>query len=161
MPGKKREDANPVLAGNKKAFHDYQVTDRLEAGIQLAGTEVKSCRERSIQLREGFITVDHGEAWLRNVHISPYSFGNRYNQPELRPRRLLLHKKEITRLQSHLSARGATAVPLSFYLKDGLIKVEIGFCVGKHEYDRRDSLRKNDAEREMKRVMANFNKKNQ
>jgi SsrA-binding protein len=157
---KKQKNDTPVLANNRRAFHDYAVLQRMEAGIQLSGTEVKSCRARTIQLQEGFITVSGGEAFLHNVHISHYDFGNRFNHDVRRMRRLLLHKKEIAALQRHLSVRGHAVVPLSFYLKEGLVKVEIGLAQGKHEYDRRDDIKKRDSDREIKRVMANFNKKN-
>ena len=157
---KKQKNDTPVLANNRRAFHDYAVTQRMECGIQLSGTEVKSCRARTIQLQEGFITVSGGEAFLHNVHISHYDFGNRFNHDVRRMRRLLLHKKEIAALQRHLSVRGHAVVPLSFYLKEGLVKVEIGLAQGKHEYDRRDDIKKRDSDREIKRVMANFNKKN-
>jgi SsrA-binding protein len=158
---KKQKNDTPVLANNRRAFHDYAVLQRMEAGIQLSGTEVKSCRARAIQLQEGFITVSGGEAFLHNVHISHYDFGNRFNHDVRRMRRLLLHKKEIAALQRHLSVRGHAVVPLSFYLKEGLVKVEIGLAQGKHEYDRRDDIKKRDSDREIKRVMANFNKKNE
>ena len=158
---KKQKNDDPKLASNRRALHVYAILQRFEAGIQLSGTEVKSCRERAIQLQEGFITVERGEAWLRNVHISHYDFGNRFNHDVRRMRRLLLHKKEINTLHRHLAVRGHAAIPLSFYLKGGLIKVELGLAQGKHEYDRREDIKKRDSDREIKRVMANFNKKNQ
>lgn len=158
---KKQKNDDPKLASNRRALHDYAILQRFEAGIQLSGTEVKSCRERGIQLQEGFITVERGEAWLRNVHIAHYDFGNRFNHDVMRMRRLLLHKKEINSLHRHLAVRGHAAIPLSFYLKGGLIKVEIGLAQGKHEYDRREDIKKRDSDREIKRVMADFNKKNQ
>ena len=158
---KKQKNDTPVLANNRRAFHDYAVSQRMECGIQLSGTEVKSCRARTIQLQEGFVTVNGGEVWLHNVHISHYDFGNRFNHDVRRMRKLLLHKKEIAALLRHISVRGHAIVPLSFYLKGGLVKVEIGLAQGKHEYDRRDDIKKRDSDREIKRVMANFNKKNE
>lgn len=144
---------DPVLATNRKAFHDYQVVERFEAGIQLTGTEVKSCRERSIQLQEGFARIENGEAKLYNVHISTYGFGNRFNHEEKRTRRLLLHKREILKLAQRLGTRGGTLIPLKMYLKKGLIKIEIALCMGKTHNDQRDDLRKREAEREMRRAV--------
>lgn len=144
---------DPVLATNRKAFHDYQVVERFEAGIQLTGTEVKSCRERSIQLQEGFARIENGEAKLYNVHISTYGFGNRFNHEEKRTRRLLLHKREILKLAQRLGTRGGTLIPIKMYLKKGLIKIEIALCMGKTHNDQRDDLRKREAEREMRRAV--------
>ena len=158
---KKKTDDSPVLANNRRAFHDYAIAQRIECGIRLSGTEVKSCRARTIQLQEGYVTVSGGEVWLHNVHISHYDFGNRFNHDVRRMRKLLLHKREITALQRHIAVRGNAIVPLSFYLKGGLVKVEIGLAQGKHEYDRREDIKKRDSDREIKRVMANFNKKNE
>ena len=152
---------NPNLAGNRRALHDYAILRRMEAGIQLSGTEVKSCRAKGVQLQEGFVTVEHGEAWLRNVHIAQYDYGNRFNHDVKRMRRLLLHKKEIDDLVRHLSSRGHAVIPLSFYLKGGLVKVEIGLAQGKHDYDRREDIKKREADREIRRIAASFNKKNE
>ena len=161
LMAKKQKNDTPVLANNRRAFHDYAISQRMECGIQLSGTEVKSCRARTIQLQEGYVTVSGGEVWLHNVHISHYDFGNRFNHDVRRMRKLLLHRKEIENLIRHISVRGHAIVPLSFYLKEGLVKVEIGLAQGKHEYDRRDDIKKRDSDREIKRVMANFNKKNE
>ena len=158
---KKQKNDTPVLANNRRAFHDYAILQRMECGIQLSGTEVKSCRARTIQLQEGYVTVSGGEVWLHNVHISHSDFGNRFNHDVRRMRKLLLHRKEIENLIRHISVRGHAIVPLSFYLKEGLVQVEIGLAQGKHEYDRRDDIKKRDSDREIKRVMANFNKKNE
>ena len=145
---KKQKNDSPVLANNRRAFHDYAILQRMEAGIQLSGTEVKSCRARTIQLQEGFVTVSGGEAWLHNVHISHYDFGNRFNHDVRRMRRLLLHKKEIAALIRHIGVRGHAIVPLSFYLKGGLVKVEIGLARGKKLYDKRETIAKKDQKRE-------------
>ena len=147
--------ADPVLATNRKASHDYQIVERFEAGIQLTGTEVKSCRERAIQLHEGFARIENGEAKLYNVHISTYGFGNRFNHEEKRTRRLLLHKREIIKLAQWLGTKGGTLIPLKMYLKKGLIKIEIAFCQGKTHNDQREDLRKREAEREMRRAVKN------
>ena len=148
---KKQKNDSPVLANNRRAFHDYAISQRMEAGIQLSGTEVKSCRARTIQLQEGFVTISGGEAWLHNVHISHYDFGNRFNHDVRRMRRLLLHKKEIAALLRHISVRGNAIVPLSFYLKEGLVKVEIGLAKGKKLYDKRADIQKKDMLREAER----------
>ena len=163
MAGNKKNSGpgDGMLTNNRKAHHDYIILEQYEAGIQLTGTEVKSCRARTIQLQEGYVTVNGGEVWLHNVHISHYDFGNRFNHDVRRMRKLLLHKKEIAALIRHISVRGHAIIPLSFYLKGGLVKVEIGLAQGKHEYDRRDDIKKRDSDREIKRVMANFNKKNE
>ncbi len=149
----RRTPSDPVLASNKKAFHDYHVVERFEAGIQLTGTEVKSCRERAIQLGEGYVRIANGQIWLVNVHISHYGFGNRYNHEIKRQRRLLMHKNEILKLHQWLGTKGGTIIPLAFYLKQGLIKVEIAYCQGKTHGDQRETLRKREADLEMRRQL--------
>ena len=146
---------NPVLATNTQAFHDYQIVERFEAGIQLTGTEVKSCRDRAIQLNDGYIKILNGQMFLLNVHISVYGFGNRFNHEVRRQRRLLMHKKEILKIAQWLGTRGGTVVPLRFYLKQGLIKVEIAYAQGKSHGDQRETLRKRDSEEAMRRSMRN------
>lgn len=162
MAKKPQERSDIVnLAGNRRALHDYAILKRMEAGIQLTGTEVKSCRAKNIQLQEGFVTVERREAWLRNVHIAEYDFGNRFNHDVSRMRRLLLHRGEIDTLIRHLAVKGHAVIPLSFYLKQGLVKVELGLAQGKHDYDRREDIKNRESEREVRRVMATFNKKSQ
>ena len=151
MPRKDPKD--PVLATNRKAFHDYNVLERFEAGIQLVGTEVKSCRARSIQLQEGFVRIEKGQALLYNVHIAGYDFGNRFNHDVKKVRRLLLHKREILKLAQWLKTKGGTIIPLRFYLQKGLVKVEIAYCQGKTHADQRETLRKRETEREMRRIV--------
>lgn len=151
MPRKDPKD--PVLATNRKAFHDYNVLERFEAGIQLVGTEVKSCRARSIQLQEGFVRIEKGQALLYNVHIAGYDFGNRFNHDVKKVRRLLLHKREILKLAQWLKTKGGTIIPLKFYLQKGLVKVEIAYCQGKTHADQRETLRKRETEREMRRIV--------
>ncbi len=143
---------NPVLATNKKAFHNYHIIERLEAGIQLVGTEVKSCRDHSVVITEGYVVIEKGEAWLLNVHIATYSYGNRFNHEEKQKRRLLLHRNEILKLAQRLGQKGGTIVPLRFYLKKGLVKVEIAYCQGKNQGDKRETLRRNEVDLEMRRA---------
>lgn len=151
MPRKDPKD--PVLATNRKAFHDYNVLERFEAGIQLVGTEVKSCRARAIQLQEGFIKIENNQAFLYNVHIAGYDFGNRFNHNTKQTRRLLLHKKEILKLGQWLGTKGGTLIPLKFYLSKGLVKVEIAYCQGKTHADQRETLKKRETERELQRFV--------
>ncbi|MBE6379081.1 MAG: SsrA-binding protein SmpB [Lentisphaerae bacterium] len=151
MPRKDPKD--PVLATNRKAFHDYNVLERFEAGIQLVGTEVKSCRARAIQLQEGFVKIENNQALLYNVHIAGYDFGNRFNHNTKQTRRLLLHKKEILKLAQWVNTKGGTIIPLKFYLTNGLVKVEIAYCQGKTHADQRETLRKRETEREMQRFV--------
>ena len=145
---------DPVLATNKKAFHNYNVLERFEAGIQLAGTEVKSCRDRAVQLGEGFVRIENYQALLYNVHIAVYGFGNRFNHEVKRPRRLLLHKKEILKLAQRLNTKGGTLVPLKMYLKNGLVKLEIAYCQGKTHADQRETMRKKEAEMDIRRAVG-------
>lgn len=149
----RQDPKDPVLATNRKAFHDYHVMDRFEAGIQLLGTEVKSCRARAIQLQEGFVKIENNQALLYNVHIAAYDFGNRFNHKAKQTRRLLLHKKEILKLAQWLNTKGGTLIPLKFYLQKGLVKVEIAYCHGKTHADQREVLRKKETERELQRFV--------
>jgi SsrA-binding protein len=144
-------EGKPV-ATNRKALHDYFVEDRYEAGIALTGTEIKSVRAGRVNLRDGYVQIRRREAWLVNVHISPYDFGNRENHEPRRERRLLLHRTEIRKLLSKVSERGWTVVPLTMYLKGGRAKVEIALVRGKRLYDKKDAVAERDAEREMQRV---------
>lgn len=144
------------IATNRKAFHDYFVEDRYEAGMALTGTEIKSVRAGRINLSDGFVQVRGGEAWLLNVHIAPYDFGNRENHEPRRERKLLLHRQEIRRLQSRITERGWTAVPLRVYLKAGRAKVEVALVRGKRQYDKRDAVAERDADRELRRVLKEW-----
>ena len=152
MP-RRTQDANPVLVSNRKAQHDYHIIERFECGIELTGTEVKSCRARAIQLNEGFAKIEKGQLLLHNVHIAAYDFGNRFNHQVKQTRRLLMNKKEILKLHQWLGTKGGTLIPLRFYLKGGLIKVEIAYCQGKTHADQRETLRKRDSEKEMRRAI--------
>ena len=136
-----------VAAQNRKAFHDYFVEERFEAGIELAGTEVKSIRAGTLNLKDCYCSVKDGEMFVLGMHISPYEKGNIFNKDPVRPRRLLMHKREIRKLYALVKQDGYTLVPLSVYFKNARVKVEIGLCRGKKNYDKRD------AKREMDRAM--------
>ena len=153
---KKAKTKDAPLAQNKKARHDYQILETLEAGLVLTGTEIKSVRERRINLKDGFAQIHNGEAWLMNVHISEYTQGNRFNHDPLRARKLLLHKKEIQKLTGQTSEKGITIVPLKVYLKHGFAKVLLGIAKGKHDYDKRETIKKRDQEREIRRTLKNY-----
>ena len=144
---------NTSIAKNSKAFHDYFVEDRYEAGIELAGTEVKSIRMGNVNLKESFCSIKEGELSLNGMHISPYEKGNIFNKDPRRPRRLLMHKREITKLYAKIKQDGYTLIPLSLYFKGPRVKVEVGLCKGKKLYDKRESDAKRDAKREMERAV--------
>lgn len=138
-----------VLATNKKARHEFFIEDTIEAGIVLKGTEVKSIRQGKVNIKESFANIVNGEVFLNGMHISPYEQGNIYNVDPLRKRKLLLHKREIRKLISETKLKGLTLVPLSIYLKDGKVKVEIAVAKGKKLYDKRQTIATKDAERRM------------
>lgn len=141
----------PALAQNKKAGHDYFIKETIEAGIALTGTEIKSVRARRINLRDGYVQIINGQAWLENVHIHEYKQGNRYNHDPLRSRRLLLHKRQIARLAGEQGRRGIAIIPLKVYLKHGFAKVLLGVGQGKKAYDKREKIKKRDVDREIRR----------
>jgi SsrA-binding protein len=141
------------IAANRKALRDYVVLDRIEAGIELRGTEVKALRGGHLNLTAGFADIQDGEAILRDVHIAPYEYGHQFNHEPCRPRRLLLHKREIHRLFGQISQKGRTLIPLSAYFVRGRAKLELGLCVGKRESDKREALRRKEADREAERAM--------
>jgi SsrA-binding protein len=145
------QDEVNVVATNRKAFHDYHIEDRYEAGIVLKGTEIKSVRARQVSLREGYVQPRNNELWMIDVHIAPYEQAREGGHDPKRPRKLLLHRREIDRLISRVVERGYTIVPLQMYIRDGLAKVEIGLARGKRKYDKRRALREQQAEREMQR----------
>jgi SsrA-binding protein len=147
-------EGTKLIAQNRKARHDYLIEDTYEAGLMLVGTEVKSCRDGKVTLTDGYATVKDGEAWLLQVHIAPYAHGNRENHDPLRPRKLLLHRNEITKLHSAVAQDGRTLVPLRVYFKHGLAKVEIAVARGKRAYDKRQSESKRDAQRQMQRELG-------
>ncbi len=142
-----------VVATNRKARHDYEILETYEAGVVLTGTEIKSVREGRVNLRDGFVLLKDGEAWLMNVHISPYSHGSLHNHEPRRPRKLLLHKGEINRLAGRVQEKGWTIIPLRMYLKGGWAKVEIGLARGKRQYDKRRDIAKREFEREKARYL--------
>ena len=145
MSGKK------ILATNKKARHDYFIDEVFECGIELKGTEVKSIRQGRVNLKEGYASVDNSEVFLKQVHISPYDQGNRFNVDPLRTRKLLLHKSEIRKLIGATTVKGYSLVPMSMYLKNGRVKLELGLGKGKKLYDKRQDLAKKDAMRSIER----------
>ena len=146
-----KQKADNLIAQNKKASHDYFIKETLEAGIALTGTEIKSIRARRINLRDGYVKIINGSAFLENVHISEYKEGNRYNHDPLRSLRLLLHKKEIARLAGIQAQQGMAIIPLKVYLKHGFAKVLIGVGQGKKQYDKRQTIKKRDQDREIHR----------
>ena len=143
-----------VVAVNRRATHDYFIDDRVEAGLVLTGTEIKSIREGRVNLREGYARIQNGEGWLVNVHIAPYEQGNRYNHEPLRDRKLLLHKDELNTLMGRVRQRGYTLVPTQLYLKRGKAKVELGLARGKRQFDKRESISKREAQREIERGLS-------
>ena len=147
-----------VVAQNKKVRHDYSIVDTIEAGIVLTGTEIKSVRAARIQLKDGYAQIKNGEAWLINVHIAPFEQGNIWNQDPDRTIKLLLKKKQITKLQNDLKGTGMTLVPLKVYLKNGFAKVLLGIAKGKHDYDKRESIKRREQERDIKRIIKSVNR---
>lgn len=143
------------VADNRKARHDYEMFDRYEAGIELKGTEIKSIRQGKVQMRDSYISIVNGEAILKGLHISPYEFGNRFNHEETRERKLLLHKKEIRKLDQAARVKGFTIVPVRMYLSKGLCKVELAVARGKNLHDKRESTKARDAKREIAKAMKN------
>lgn len=142
-----------IVATNRKATHDYTILDRFEAGIALLGTEIKSIRAGQANLKEGYIQARGGELWLVNTHIAHYEPAGREGHAPLRPRRLLLHKKEIAKLLTRVQERGYTIIPLKIYLKNRRAKVEIALAQGKRQYDKREAIAKRDASRQIQRAL--------
>ena len=143
--------AKKLIANNKKAYHDYFIEEKYEAGISLAGTEVKSLRMGRCSIKEAFIRIEHDEVFVYNMHITPYEKGNIFNKDPLRVRKLLLHRQEIRKIQGHITQKGYTIVPLSVYFSGSLVKVEIGLAKGKKLYDKRQDIAKKDQRREAER----------
>ncbi|KRN77694.1 SsrA-binding protein SmpB [Weissella minor] len=152
MP-KKKKVVNDALATNRKARHDYNIGETMEAGIELTGTEIKSIRAGRITIADGFVQIRQNQAWLENVNISPFEQGNQFNHEPLRSRRLLLHKQQINQLAEAVSQKGKTVIPLKVYIKRGFAKVLIGIATGKHNYDKRETLKRRDQERDLQRAM--------
>lgn len=147
-----------VVAVNKKANHDFAIEETIEAGIVLQGTEIKAIRTSKVQLRDAFIRIRDNEAWITNMHISPYDHGNQFNHDPVRSRKLLLHKKQISKLIGQTKEQGSAIVPIKMYLKDGFAKVLIGVGKGKKDYDKRQDLKKKDAKREIDRALRDRQK---
>ena len=147
-----------IAAQNRKAHHDYYVEEKYEAGIELAGTEVKSVRAGTLNLKDAYCSVKGGELFVHGMHISPYEKGNIFNKDPVRVRRLLMHKREIRKLHALVKQDGYTLVPLSVYFKDSRVKVEVGLCKGKKNYDKRDAMAKRDAKRDIDRAMKSYNR---
>lgn len=147
-------DKTKLITQNRKARHDFEIEETFEAGLQLAGTEVKSCRNGKVNLSDAYAVVRDGEAWLMQCHISPYSHGNRANHDPTRPRKLLLHSSEIDTLSQKVAQEGRTLVPLRLYFKHGLAKAEIAVGRGKKLYDKRRATAARDAERHMRRELG-------
>ena len=148
-----------LICRNRRAFHDYAIEDKLECGIVLTGTEVKSLREGGTSLEDAYAKMDGNEVWLIGCDIPEYTYGNRLNHKPKRPRKLLLHRREIARFADKATQRGFTLVPLRMYFRDGRAKVELAIAKGKQTHDKRDSLKKADAKREMDRALASRRKR--
>lgn len=144
-----------TVSVNRKAFHDYFIIEKLEAGMVLYGTEIKSIRKGSVQFKDAYIEFKNGEAFVREMYIAQYEFGNRFNHEETRDRKLLMHKMEISRLQKKVKLKGFTVIPLQMYLKDGMAKVEIALAEGKDQHDKREASKERDAKREIDKIMKN------
>ena len=146
-----KQKGTKLIANNKKAYHDYFIEEEYEAGIALHGTEVKSLRQGHCSVKESFIRIDNNEVMIYGMHVSPYEKGNIFNRDPLRPKKLLLHRYEINKLQGKIKEKGYTLVPLKVYLKDSLVKLEIGLARGKKLYDKRADIAKKDMRREAER----------
>ena len=144
-----------IAAQNRKAYHDYFVEDRYEAGIELFGTEVKSIRAGTLNLKDAWCGIKDGELFVNQMHISPYEFGNRFNHDETRDRKLLMHKQEIQKLEQSARVKGYTVVPVRIYLYKGLAKLEISLAKGKNLHDKRESQKAKDAQREIQKALKN------
>ena len=147
-----------TIAQNRKAFHDYFVDEKLECGIALFGTEVKSIRQGRINLKESWVRIDNAEVWAQGMHISPYDQGNQFNRDPLRKKKLLLHKSEIRKLDAYVMRQGYTLIPLDVYLKEGRVKITLGLCRGKQLHDKRESIARRDSDREIQRALRNRQK---
>ena len=148
-----KQTGKKEITVNRKAFHEFFILERFEAGVELMGTEVKSIRAGQINLKDSFCTVKDGELYARGIHISPYEKGNRFNHDPMRPKRLLMHKKEILKLNARIMQDGVTLIPLSAYFKDGRVKLELGLCKGKKLHDKRDSEAEKESRRDIERTI--------
>ena len=159
MAKKKSKNPPGTLITNRQARRNYQIIETFEAGIELRGTEVKSLRNQKANMADSFARIDNGEIILHNFNISPYEQGNRFNHDPLRPRRLLLHKREIAHLFIETDRKGSSLIPLRFYLKRGRVKVEIALCIGKRQFDKREDIKKSEHSREIAREISKINRK--
>ena len=150
------EEGIKIITTNKKAFHDYQILEKLEAGLVLTGSEVKSLRQGRCNIKDSYARIINGEAWLIGLNISSYADASYHDHEQERRRKLLLHKDEIKRLHRKVQEKGFTLIPLRLYFKKGVAKVEIGLATGKREYDKRQDIAKRDQERELKRMQKKF-----
>lgn len=148
-----RSKGTKTIADNRKARHDYFVLETYEAGIELVGTEVKSIRQGSVNLKDSWCSIDKGELWVKGMHISPYEKGNIFNRDPMRVRKLLMHRREINKLFGTVKQDGLSLIPLSLYFKDSKVKMQLGLCKGKKLYDKRDDAARRDAKREIERNM--------
>lgn len=148
-----RSKGTKTITDNRKARHDYFVLETYEAGIELVGTEVKSIRQGTVNLKDSWCSIDKGELWIKGMHISPYEKGNIFNRDPMRVRKLLMHLREINKLFGTVKQDGLSLIPLSLYFKDSKVKVQLGLCKGKKLYDKRDDAAKRDAKREIERSM--------
>lgn len=147
------KDSIKIIANNKKAYHDYFVLEKIETGIELFGTEVKSVRLGKVNLKDAWCDIKNGEIFAKGMHISPYEQGNIFNRDPMRPKRLLMHKREIMKLYGQLKQQGLAIVPLSVYFKGSRVKVEVGLCKGKKLYDKRANMAQKAAQRDISRTM--------
>ena len=154
----KKSNTDNVVAQNKKAHFDYEIIETFEAGIVLTGTEIKSIRRARINIRDGFARVRNGEVWLSNVHISPFDEGNIWNVDTTRSRKLLLHKKQINKIAAEISQSGMSFVPLRVYIKDGFAKVLMGLAKGKKNYDKRETIKRKEQNRDIAKQLKAFNR---
>ena len=142
-----------VIAQNRKAFHDYFVEEKYECGLALFGTEVKSIRQGRVNLKESWAQIRQGEVWVEGMHISPYEQGNIFNKDPLRPKKLLMHRSEIRKLDGLIMRQGYTLIPLEIYFREGRVKLQLGLCKGKQAHDKRDSIARRDSDREIRRAL--------
>lgn len=156
MTKKKEKNFSRIITENRKAFHDYYILERIEAGIVLKGTEIKSVRMNNVSLRDSYATIENGEVWLHNANIAPYPHGNRFNHDPLRDKKLLLNKKEIKRLIGKVQEKGLTLIALKMYWVKDWAKVELALAKGKKEYDKRDSIVEKEQKRKIERIMKQY-----
>ena len=147
-------DGKKIVAVNRRARHEYDIVDTLEAGLMLTGTEIKSVRAGKVQLQDAYARIQDGEAWVHHMHIAPYEQGNRFNVDAVRPRKLLLHRKEIDRLYGKGQERGLTLVPLAIYLRNGFAKLELAVAKGRKLYDKREAIADREAKRDQERALS-------